>query len=581
MTALPAACDLLVVGSGAGGLAAAVSAAALGLQVVVVEKESCFGGTTAWSGGWMWIPRNPLAVAAGIVEDVAEPRRYLQHLLGAQFDAARVDAFLQHGPSMLRWFMDHTPLRFVDGNAIPDFHGRAPGARTGGRSVCAAPFDAGMLGPLIAQLRPPHPLMQVLGISIGGDLRHFLRAPRAADSAWYVARRVARQLRDLALHGHGRLRMGGNALAAALLASAQQRGVGLFASQGVQRLLLAGDRVTGAVIHTAAGEHRIAARRGVVLACGGFPHDARRQGPLFGHAPHWSAAPLGNTGDGLTLGEGVGALLKTDLADAGAWAPCSRVPMPGGGDISFPHLVERGKPGLIAVDGDGRRFVSEAGNYHSLMRALFARCAGQPVQAWLVCDDRFLRRWGLGAVKPWPFPRSGWQRKGYLVSAATPRALAEQAGFSADGFEATLARYNPAAREGHDPEFDRGGIPYERMQGDAEHGGPNPCVAPIEHGPFHAVRIVPGSLGTFAGLAVDAHARVLRAPGEALPGLYAAGNDMASVMGGHYPSGGITLGPAMTFGWVLAHHAAGQPLPMPEPAEVLVPLGALPATLTP
>lgn len=572
MKVLPTTCDLLVVGSGAAGLASAVTAAALGLQVAVVEKDACFGGTTAWSGGWMWIPRNPLAVAAGLVEDVAEPRRYLEHLLGEQFDAARVDAFLQYGPAMVRWFLDHTPLRFVDGNAIPDFHGRAPGARTGGRSVCAAPFDAGVLGPLITQLKPPHPLMQVLGMSIGSDLRHFLRATRAADSAWYVTQRVARQVRDLALYGHGRLRMGGNALAAALLTSSHQRGVGLFASHDVQELLMDGDRVNGAIISTPAGEQRLTARRGVVLACGGFPHDAVRQRSLFGHAPHWSAAPTTNTGDGLSLGEAVGAMLKTDLPDAAAWAPCSRVPMPDGRELSFPHLVERGKPGLIAVDVDGHRFVSEAGNYHSFMRALFTRCQGRPVQAWLVCDDRFLRRWGLGAVKPWPFPRGRWHRNGYLLSAPTPRALAAMAGFNADGFEATLAQYNPAAHEGRDPAFDRGGIPYERMQGDAEHAGPNPCVAPIEHGPFHAVRVVPGSLGTFAGLAVDAHARVLRAPGVPLPGLYAAGNDMASVMGGHYPSGGITLGPTMTFAWLLAHHAAGQPLPMPMPVPLPMPM---------
>ncbi len=567
MPALPTSCDLLVVGSGAGGLAAAVTAAALGLRVVVVEKEGCFGGTTAWSGGWMWVPCNPLAVAAGIVEDVAEPRRYLQAVMGAQFEAERVEAFLAHAPAAVRWFAEHTALQFVDGNTIPDFHGRLPGARTGGRSVCAAPFEAGVLGPLLPLLKPPHPLMSWLGMSIGSDLKHFLRAGRSWDSTAYVARRVLRQLAERALHGQGRLRMGGNALVAALLASAQQRGVALHAGHAVRRLRVEGGRVTGALVSSAAGDHTLHASAGVVLACGGFPHDRARQRQWFATTPHWSAAPAGNTGDGLRLGEAAGAALKADdLADPAAWAPCSVVPMPGGGTLNFPHLLERGKPGLIAVDANGERFVNEAGNYHSFMRARFHKTQGREAQAWLVCDHRFIRRWGLGAVRPWPFTLGRWLANGYLRRGATPADLARAAGFSATGFERTLAAYNETAREGRDPAFDRGGTPYDRMQGDPHHPGPNPCVAPIERGPFYAVRVVPGSLGTFAGLAVDAHARVLQANGQPLPGLYAAGNDMASVMGGHYPSGGITLGPALTFAWVAAHHAAGRVLPLPAPA---------------
>lgn len=574
-TELPLQCDLLVVGSGAGALSAAVTAAHLGLQVVVVEKEPVLGGTTAWSGGWMWIPRNPLARAAGIDEDVEEVRRYLRHLTGAHYDAARLEMFLAHGPQMVDFHMKHTALRFIDGNAIPDFHGNAPGARTGGRSVCAAPFDASVLGEDLRRLRPPRDILSFWGMSIGGDLRHFLRSGRAFDSFRYVVGRVVRHLGEVIRHGQGTTRMAGNALAAALLKSALDKGVQLFTQHPAVGLLTEGGRVVGARVRTPQGEREIRASRGVVLAAGGFPHDAQRQRELFACPQHYSAAPLGNTGDGLRLGESAGAQVDGNVAQPGAWAPVSLVPRKDGSVAHFPHLIERGKPGLIAVDRRGRRFVDEANGYHGFMRALFERHAayfpGQPVEAWLVCDHRFQRRFGLGHSKPHPLP-IGWHlHTGYLQRAGTLEALARACGIDPQGLAQTVAGYNVHAREGRDPQFHRGEVPYDRMQGDAEHPGPNPCVAPLEQGPFYAVRVVPGSLGTFAGLRGDAQGRALDAQGQPIAGLYAAGNDMASVMGGHYPSGGITLGPAMTFGYILAHHAAGRALPEPQPVGVASP----------
>ncbi len=578
LPALPAACDLLVIGSGAGALSAAVTAAHLGLSVVVIEKEALFGGTTAWSGGWMWVPRNPLARAAGIVEDLDGPRTYLRHILGDRCDAARIESFLAHAPAMVQFHLDHSALRFIDGNRIPDFHGRAPGALEGGRSVCAAPFDAARLGrALMTRLRPPRDILSWLGMSIGSDLRHFMRANRAWDSFAYVTRRLLRHALDHLTHGQGRLRMGGNALVAALLASAQEAGVTLLHSHAASALLRDDSgRVTGAIVQTPDGHaHRVEAARGVVLATGGFPHDNARKAALFQHAPtgheHISAAAPGNTGDGLRMAEAIGARIDTTVAQAGAWAPVSLLPRSNGRLDAFVHLAERGKPGLIAVDASGRRFVDEAGNYHGFMRGLFDRLGedsarpGQPLQAWLICDHRFQRRYGLGHSKPWPFPLAPWLHSGYLQRADSLAALARRCGIDADGLVAEVAGYNVHARQGQDPAWGRGSIAYDRMQGDAEHAGPNPCVAPIEHGPYYALRIVPGSLGTFAGLQADEHARVLDTQGAVIPGLYTAGNDMASLMGGHYPSGGITLGPAMTFGHVLAHHAAGQALPMPMP----------------
>ena len=564
--------DVLVAGSGASGMAAAVTAALHGLSVLLVEKEPVFGGTTAWSGGWLWIPRNPLAVRAGIVEDPSEPRRYLQHELGNGFDAAKVDAFLETGPRMVAFFEARTAVRFIPGNAIPDFHGRSPGAGTGGRSVCGAPYDGRELGPLLDRLRPPLAETTVGGMAIasGQDLRHFLNARRSLASAWHVAKRFARHARDLATRGRSQQLVNGNALAARLLRSAADAGVELRENTAVVRLLREDGAVRGAVLRTPQGERTVRTRRGVVLACGGFPHDPLRQQAMFAHAPtgreHHSAAPPTNTGDGLRLGESAGGRVADNFPDPGAWAPVSRVPRRDGGFANFPHLIERAKPGLIAVRRDGRRFVNEAGSYHDVLRGLLAATGpGEETACWLVCDHAFQRRYGLGAAKPFPFALGPHLRSGYLKRGRSIEALARECGIDPAALAETVERFNRHARDGRDPEFDRGGTPYERIQGEPDHK-PNPCVAPIEHGPFYAVRIVPGSLGTFAGLRTDERARVLDGAGAPVPGLYAVGNDMASVMAGHYPAGGITLGPGMTFGFIAGLDLAGVAEPMPRDA---------------
>ena len=556
-------CDLLVVGSGAGALSAAVTAAHLGLQVIVVEKEPQFGGTTAWSGGWMWIPRNPLALRAGIAEPIEEPLGYLRHELGARFDAARALAYLHNGPRMLRFFQEHTALQFIDGNAIPDFHGRTEHAASGGRSVCAAPFDGRLLGRHIRQLKAPLPETTLwgMGIASGADLRHFYNALRAWPSFFHVLRRVLRHLRDRVLHGRGMQLVNGNALVAALMRSALDAGVELRSACPAVRLLTEGGAVCGAVVQRDGAEHRVRARRGVVLATGGFPHDPERKRALLPHDPtgkaHFSAAARGNTGDGLRLGESAGGSVARDLQQAAALAPVSLLKRSDGSVAHFPHLLERGKPGLIAVTRFGKRFANEADSYHDFMQALIhALPAGEDVQAWLVVDHRFIRRWGLGAVKPAPMPLQGMLANGYLQRGATLAELAQRCGIDSAGLQASVARYNTQSDIGYDGDFGKGQTPYNRMQGDATHPGRNPCMAPLQDGPYYAVRVVAGSLGTFAGLRCDANARVLDDKNEPIPGLYAAGNDLSSVMGGNYPSGGITLGPAMTFAYLAAHHAA-------------------------
>lgn len=559
-------CDLLVVGSGASGLSAAVTAAWLGLDVIVVEKDRQIGGTSAWSGGWMWVPRNPLAVEAGIVEDIEAPRRYLKAELGAQYDAAMVGMFLEQAPRMISFFREHTRLAFVDGNAIPDFHDASEAAGTGGRSVCAAPFDGRELGARIKDLKPPLDLVSPFGMGIasGADLRHFLNATRNPASFLHAAKRILTHWRDQLLHGRGLHLVAGNALVARLLKSADDLGVRFVTGAPVGMLMQEAGTVTGARVDAPNGQQTIHARRGVVLACGGFPHDPARKAKRFAHAPsgheHHSAAPESNTGDGLRLGEAMGGDIRADLAHDGAWAPVSLVPRADGSTGRFPHLIERAKPGLIAVRKNGKRFANEANSYHDMMSALFAALEpGEPAEAWLICDHAFQRRYGLGYARPRPFPLGGVLRSGYLKRGRTLADLARACGIDAAALEATVSRLNAHAREGRDPEFGRGSSAYNRIQGEAEQQ-PNPCVAPIENGPFYAVKIVAGSLGTFAGLRTDAHARVLDAARAPIAGLYAVGNDMSSIMGGNYPAGGITLGPGMTFGFIAAHHASGVPL---------------------
>jgi succinate dehydrogenase/fumarate reductase flavoprotein subunit len=553
-------CDLLVAGSGAAGLCAAVTAAAHGLKVVVAEKESVFGGTTAWAGGWTWTPRNPLARRAGIVEDIEQPRTYLRNVLGVHFDEAKVSAFLEAAPRMVAFFEESTALRFEDGNKIPDTYGNVPGAAAGGHQVIAAPYDARELGDLVARLRRPLRETTFLGLTIqaGPDLRAFMNVTRSPRAFMYVAHRVGRHLIDLALHGRAMQLRNGQALVARLLRSAADLGIDLRPSSPVVRLLQADGIVRGAVLDTADGEIEVNARRGVVLATGGFPHDAERRRAMF-PAPdqHWTLAVPSATGDGARLGEAAGGMVDGTLAAPGAYCPVSLVPYPDGTIGRFPHIIERGKPGIIGVLKNGRRFCNEGNGYHDYVTAMLrAIPPGEEVASWLVCTRAFQRRYGLGISRPAPLPVGPFIRSGYVKTGRTIAELARSCGIDPEGLERTIAEYNAGARRGEDPAFGRGSTIYNRYNGDPA-VSPNPCVAPIERGPYYAVKVLAGSFGTFAGLKTDGDARVLDASGKPIPGLYAAGTDMASVMGGFYPSGGINIGPVMTFGYIAGRHAAG------------------------
>ncbi len=559
-------CDLLVIGGGAAGLSAAVTAAYHGLDVVVAEKAPVLGGATAWSGGWMWAPLNPLSQADGIVEDIAAPRTYLKHALGQEFDADRVEALLQNARHMVAFFEKKTALQFVSGSWIADIQGDLPGAGTGGRSVGPKPFNARRLRkdlrPLVrSQLYETSFLG--MGVMAGPDLQAFLHATQTPRSFFHAGWRVAFHVLDLVTYRHGMQLVNGTALIARLVKSADQVGVKLLVNVPATRLLMDGAAVTGAVLQQEQGEVRVTARKGVLLSAGGFPNDVARRAKFFPRTPtgaeHWTLAPAETTGDGVTLGESAGGVLDTDLASPAAWCPVSLVPYRNGRVGTYPHIVDRGKPGLIAVLRNGKRFVNEADGYYQFTTGMLrAVPEGEPVEAWLICDHDFQRHYPFGMSKPFPVPVFPYLQSGYLKRGSNLRQLATLCGIDADGLEATVAAFNEHARVGDDPEFGRGATAFNRASGDPVHQ-PNPSLAPLEKGPFYAIKVLPGSFGTFAGLKTDAQSRVLNQAGDPIPGLYCAGSDQANVMGGHYPSGGINIGPAMTFGYIAGRHVAGVP----------------------
>src|SRR5829696_1093128 len=556
--------DVIVIGAGAAGMASASVAAAEGLRVLLLEKSSKVGGTTAISGGMVWIPANAKMAAAGLADSPQLAETYLSATVGS-FDDPAQRAFLARANEAIEYFEGRTSVVLRPVTSYPDYYPELPGASAGGRVLEPVPFDASELGQGFRLLAEPLQEFTLFGGMMldRADIPHFRKALRSLHSLRRVLSLVSRYARQRAAHPRGTSLYLGNALAGRLLRSVLRANVELVTNAAVESLSIEDGRVVAVTVFTQPGDPvRFVARRGVVLATGGFGHDPELRQHLLPPlmAGRFSATAATCEGNGVRLGTAAGGRLAEGRQGNGFWSPVSRFRRRDGTEALFPHTVtDRGKPGVIAVAGSGRRFANEAVSYHEFVRAMLRTqeiTASAP--AYLICDRRFLRRYGLGAIKPFSLRLGHHRRNGYLTEAATIEDLARILGIAPSALADTVARYNEGARRGLDPEFGRGSTIYQRYLGDRDHA-PNPCVGPIEHPPFYAIAIYPGDLGTAAGLKTDENARVLDGTGQPIPGLYACGNDMLSVMNGAYPGPGITLGPALTFGYIAARHIAASP----------------------
>ena len=552
--------DLIVLGSGAGGMTAALTASVLGLNVLLVEKTAAIGGTTSRSAGAVWIPNSRHSTKGDTPEQALA---YLRGSLGNRMRESMVAAFLRAGPRDDRLprgqHLGHVSRLRSPSGLSGDARRRdaeRPRSRAGAFQWSGAREAFGS---------PAH---AVAGIHAAGrhdgrphrhrppSERHQVRWHRYSMSRLWSARYGADRLR----FGRGARLVMGNALAGRLYYSLLQRHVPILMSAETSSLIEQEGRIAGVELQTCDGVRDVGSRCGVVLATGGISRHTRLRQQLMPAALSADTPVVESaTGDGAMLAQPAGAYLGDNHASNAFWAPISTRVRRDGSTAVFPHLVlDRGKPGLIAVNPDGKRFVSEATNYHLFVEAMLAELARRPAQpCFLICDDDFMAKYGLGMVRPRRINLRRALAEGYVVRAGTLDGLAAELGVPAAAISATVERHNRFARTGVDEDFGKGSDAYQRNLGDAAHV-PNPCIGPLAKPPFYAVKIYPGDIGASCGLVTNERAQVLRKDGSTVEGLYACGNDMDSIMAGIYPGPGITLGPAMTFGYLAARHAAEQ-----------------------
>ena len=566
MTAQDLSVDVLVVGSGNGALTAALCAYELGVRdVLVVEKSDRYGGTSATSGGGVWIPCNRYAREAGAQDSLKEASEYLQGTIppGA-VPGEMIDTYLREGPRMIDFLHERTRVRYQSLAHYPDYWSFFPGAKHGHRSMEPEPVNRDVLGAESSRLRDTHHMMwmfdriaftqveaQTLMVQMPGwrSLMGRLLWQYLSDVPWVLSHRRSRRLACGAA-GIARLRW-----------SLLDRNIPLWLNSPMKDLLRdEKGRVVGATVFRGGKRIVVRARCGVVLAAGGFEHNQamREQYLPKPTRTEWSAAAGTNTGDALRAALAVGA--ATRLMNGGWW--CSSIKAP---DDPVPRLaiMEKSYPGNCVVNQRGRRIANESQNYIAYQLELFARHseADPQVPAWMVFDARFRRSYFVGPLSTerfrpdWMLPRS-YYSSGFLSRAETIGELAGMAGIDRDGLQQTITAMNEYARTGKDLEFGRGEAAYDRYYADPSIK-PNPCLAPITEPPFYAMRIEPGDFGTHGGLQTNTDARVLSPGGEPIPGLYAVGNCAAAVLP-TYPGPGATLGPAMTFAWQAARHIAGE-----------------------
>ncbi len=551
--------DVLVVGSGAAGLTAALVASIEGLDVLVVEKSAHAGGTTATSGGSLWVPGAAAVLDATPDVDSQRARSYLQHEFGTWVRPDLLDAFLEASPLAIDYLSRNSEVKFAYA-VNPDYHADAPFGSATGHAITAVPFDGRLLGEDFARLKPPRRVFMVLGgMMVGRREIPILVRPFASPRAFLrTLGIVGRHARDRLRYPRGTRLLIGNALVARYLYSLRRRHVRIAYETPLVDLCRQHGRVVGAYVDRAGQRVLIKARRGVVLAAGGIAHSQTLRTTLMPEHPHqYSMADEGDTGDGVNAALKIGAAVDRSVSNPAYWSPASIWRKRNGEEILWVHgHMDRGKPGLLAVDASGRRFVNEADSYHDFVLAMFRNGGGgRAIPAHLICDHRFLRKYGFGLVRPLISRISPFVRDGYVTRARTIESLADRLGVDRTALRDTIATYNNDARTGVDSLFGRGSRALNRFNGDPD-VGPNPCMHPVDRPPYYAITVWPCTIGTTIGLATDKDSRVLDDAGVPIDGLYACGNDVSSMMRGFYPGPGATLGPAVVFAYRAARHLA-------------------------
>ncbi|CAM5232206.1 3-ketosteroid-delta-1-dehydrogenase [Streptomyces spiroverticillatus] len=541
--------DVVVVGSGAAGLTAALAAAGRGLSCLVVEKAPTFGGSAARSGAGIWIPNNPVILGAGVPDTPDKAARYLASVAGDDVPVERQRAFLSGGPKMIDFVQRNSPLRFRWMEGYSDYYPERPGGLAVGRSIEPDVFDGNRLGPELAHLNPSYLPVPAGMVIFSQDYRWLNLTAVSAKGAAVAAEAVARGT-AAALRGEKPLTMG-QALAGALRKGLLDAGVPVWLNTPLVDLHTEGGRISGVLVERAGAPGLVRARHGVIVGSGGFEHDAamRRQYQRAPIGTEWTMGAKENTGDGIRAGQRAGAALA--LMDDAWWGPT--VPLPDG---PYFCLAERTLPGGLFVDAAGKRYVNEAAPYSDVVHRMYDRDPADPcIPSWLIVDQNYRNRYLFRTVAPTlPFPAS-WYSSGAVRSALTLDGLARAIGVPGAALRATVDRFNGQARKGKDTDQGRGDSAYDHYFADPA-VAPNSTLAPLWLPPFHALKIVPGDLGTKGGIVTDTAARALREDGSVIPGLYAAGNASAAVMGHSYAGAGSTIGPAMTFGYLAAQDIA-------------------------
>ncbi|MFN6552692.1 3-ketosteroid-delta-1-dehydrogenase [Mycolicibacterium septicum] len=547
--------DLLVVGSGT-GLAAALAAHEHGLSVLVVEKSSYVGGSTARSGGALWLPASQVIEDCGGNDPAPRAHTYLESVVADSAPRERAAAYLDNLPATVDMLRRTTPMKLFWAKEYSDYHPEAPGGSAAGRTCECRPLDTAILGEYLADLRPGVMEVSIPMPTTGADYRWLnlmSRVPRKGLPT--VLKRLAQGLGGLALGR--RYAAGGQALAAGLFAGAIRAGIPIWLDTSLTELVTEGGRVTGAVVEHGGNRFVVTARRGVLLAAGGFDHDMemRRKFQSDSLGSNFSLGAESNTGDAIRLGQDAGADIA--LMDQSWWFPAV-APLPGAAPAVM--LAERSLPGSFIVDHNGRRFANESADYMSFgQRVLQLEASGTPVEdMWIVFDQQYRNSYVFAAelFPRMPIPQA-WYDAGIATKADSFAELASKIQVPVDEFSATVTRFNENAFAGEDPDFERGRSAYDRYYGDPTIT-PNPNLRPLVKGPFYAVKMVLSDLGTCGGLRADDRARVLREDGTAIDGLYAIGNTAANAFGHTYPGAGATIAQGLVYGYIAARDAAGR-----------------------